>query len=95
MTLREGLEFFFLAVMLLGAALATLGLFRAPDALGAIHAASFASVTVTPAFLLATAAGKAGSESTVKVLVLLIVVGLTSPIASHAIARAIFARSEQ
>jgi multisubunit Na+/H+ antiporter MnhG subunit len=94
-TLREGFEYGLLALMLLSAALSVLGLLRARDALSAIHISGFASIAVTLPFVLAVFAGKAGSESTVKAVVLLVIVVLTSPISSHALARAIFARSER
>ncbi len=95
MTLREGFEYGFLGLMLLGAALAVVGVMRARDALSAIHAVGFASVAVTLPFVLAVVAGKAASESTVKAIVLLAIVMTTSPIACHALARAVFARSER
>jgi multicomponent Na+:H+ antiporter subunit G len=95
MTVREGVEVALLTAMLLGAALTVFALLRAPDSLGALHASGFASVTVTLPFVLAVVVGKAGSESTLKAVVLLIIVALTSPISSHALARAIFARSER
>ncbi len=95
MTIREGLEYAFLAMVIFSAALAVLGMLRARDALAALHAASFASVAVTVPFVLAVLAGKTWSESTVKAGSLLVIVALTSPISSHALARAIFARSER
>ncbi len=95
MTAREFLEYALLALMLLNASLAVIGVVRARDALAALHACSFAAVAVTVPFVLATLASKAGSEATAKAIVLLAMVLLSSPISSHALARAIFARSEQ
>lgn len=95
MTLRIGFEYVFLAVMLLSAALAVIGVLRARDALSAIHVVGFASIAVTVPFFLAVLAGKALSESTAKAVVLLAIVFASSPIASHALARAVFARSER
>ena len=95
MTMRTLIEWVLLGLMLANASLATIGLLRARDALAAVHCASFASIGVTVPFAVAVAVGKLGSEATVKAMVLLAIVLVTSPIAGHALARSLYQRSRQ
>lgn len=95
MSVRTALEIVFLAVMLAGAALSVIGILRARDTMAALHCASFASVAVTVPFAVAVAVTKLASMATIKTLLLLAIVLLTSPIASHALARAVYHRSRR
>lgn len=95
MTARTIAEFALLALSVSGALLAVIGLLRSRDAMAAVHCASFASIAVTVPFVAAVAIGKLGSEATVKALVLLLIVLAASPIAGHALARAIYVRSRR
>lgn len=95
MTIRTLCEWLLLGLMLFDAALATIGLLRARDAMAAIHCASFAAIGVAVPFAAAVAVGKLGSEATVKAMILLAIVLVSSPIAGHALARSVYQRSRQ
>lgn len=95
MTIRTLIEWVLLGLMLVDAALAVIGLLRARDAMAAVHCAGFASIGVAVPFAAAVAVGKLGSEATVKALVLLAIVLVSSPIAGHALARSLYQRSRQ
>jgi multisubunit Na+/H+ antiporter MnhG subunit len=60
-----------------------------------VHCASLAGIVVPVSLLVAVAAAKLGSEATVKSLVICAIALAISPICSHALARAIYLRSER
>ncbi len=93
MSARIAVEIAAIVLMLGAALLSAIGLFRSRDALAAIHCASLASMVVPVMLLIAVAAAKLDAEATVKTVILAAVVVTTGPIASHALARAIYVRS--
>jgi monovalent cation/proton antiporter MnhG/PhaG subunit len=94
-TARVAVEAILLCSMLAAALLSAIGLIRSKDALVAIHCASLTSIAVPVLLVAAVAVAKLGSESTVKTVVICVVALVTSPICSHALARAVFLRSER
>lgn len=95
MTVRVVIEAVLLSIMVAGALFSVIGMMRSKDALVSVHCASLASVVVPTALLAAVAVAKLGSEASVKTLVICLICLVSSPIASHALARAIFLRSER
>lgn len=83
------------ALILLGAlalAIACWGVLRLPDALSRQHAATKAATLALAAIALGTATLHGGSGWWLRALLLLALLALTLPLASHALARAAIAR---
>lgn len=75
--------------------LSIVGLLRSRDALAAVHCVSLAGVAVPVLLLAAVAVAQLDAEATVKAFVICAISLISSPIAGHALGRAIFLRSER
>ncbi|MFC0253405.1 monovalent cation/H(+) antiporter subunit G [Massilia consociata] len=84
-------------LMILGAALlavAALGLFRFPDALSRQHAATKAATLALGVMLAGLAVLQPSGEWWIRIALLMAVLALTVPVASHALASAAASRSD-
>jgi multicomponent Na+:H+ antiporter subunit G len=84
------------ALVLLGLAVMTLGVYgviRFPDVYTQLHASSKAAFLGVTALLLATAVGGDG-QSVARVVLIVVMLTLTTPVAAHAIGQAAYHRRE-